>query len=66
MTPIFSGVGTAISSESEEPESVPVVPVVLAPALESAPLSALVYFLDRLQKEKLVKVQCEERNNHSC
>ena len=65
MTPIFSGVGTAISHEPDEPESVPVVPVVPAPALESAPLSPSVYFLDQLQKEKLVKVQCEERNNHS-
>ena len=65
VTPVFSGVGTTIGHEPDEPESVPVVPVVPAPALESAPLSPSVYFLDRLQKEKLVKVQCEERNNHS-
>ena len=65
VTPIFFGVGTAISHEPDEPESVPVVPVVPAPALESAPLSPSVYFLDRLQKDKLVKVQCEERKHHS-
>ena len=65
MTPIFSGVGTAISHEPDELESVPVVPVVPAPALELAALSPSVYSLDQLQKEKLVKVQREERNNHS-
>ena len=44
VTPIFSGVGTAISHEPDEPESVPVVPVVPAPELESAPWATSVIF----------------------
>ena len=39
--------------------------VVPAPALESAPLAPSVYLLDWLQKENLVQMQLEERNNHS-
>ena len=65
VTPIFTGVGTTISHKPDEPESVPVVPVVPAPALESAPLAQSVFFFDRLQKEELVQVQFEERNYHS-
>ena len=40
MTPIFSGVGTAIGHEPDEPQSVPVVP---AAALELGQLAPSVY-----------------------
>ena len=55
VTPIFFGVGTAISHEPDEPESVPAVPVVPAPALESAPLAPSVIFWISYKKKSWSK-----------